>query len=325
MVASAFFVLIIRSFNFVNIRELKRQARSGNILATKVYSAKVYGLQLQMLLWSIEGFLISVMIILISNVFGPVWTLFITIPFFAVIFAIIPKIKRPSVNLKFAAFLSPVLEVILRFSFPINRKIEHKLRRITISDCETNIFSKEELVDTIKQNAHYLLKDVDSLQLDAIENILCFDKQKVGDYMTTIDKAYAISGDEILSPVVFGEIYSSGFKRIPVFRGSKQNIIGTLYIRDISKNEQKRVNEIMHDDVFYINEFHSLIDAYSFFLLSKNHLLIVVNEFEDIVGVLNFEDVVEQLLKLRKDHKILNAEDLKAMSKNPTKDSGTNY
>jgi CBS domain containing-hemolysin-like protein len=52
----------------------------------------------------------------------------------------------------------------------------------------------------------------------------------------------------------------------------------------------------MRQEVFYINEQLSLDHALNAFLKTKHHLFIVVNEFEDVVGVLSIEDVLEQII-----------------------------
>lgn len=317
MIGSAYTILLIRSFDFMTIHELKRQARDGNTQAGRVYSARVYGMQLQMLLWTIAGLLFTAVIVLTASLIGPIWTIFISLPYFAVILGIIPHIKRPAPNLSMAAKVSPIFEAILRLSFPINHRVEHRLRRITFAESEPTIYSKQELLEIIKHNNHRLSKEIDAVQIEALESVLKFGDKLVGDHMVTLDKAHFVSGEEILSPVVFGELFGSGFSRIPVYRGNNQHIIGTLFVRDITKNEKKRVSEVMHHDVYYINELHTLSDAYNVFLSTKHHLLIVVNEFEDVVGVLNIEDVVKQLIKQDKEHVLPEASNLKVMSKNP--------
>ena len=52
----------------------------------------------------------------------------------------------------------------------------------------------------------------------------------------------------------------------------------------------------MRHDVYYINEQQTLDHALQAFIKTKHHLFIVVNEFEDVVGVLSAEDVIEQII-----------------------------
>ncbi|HPD98895.1 MAG TPA: CBS domain-containing protein, partial [Candidatus Saccharibacteria bacterium] len=78
---------------------------------------------------------------------------------------------------------------------------------------------------------------------------------------------------------------------------NNQNIIGTLYLRDaIRLQKAKPVTKIMRDDVYYINEAQPLDVALHGFIKTRHHLFVVVNEFEDVVGVLTIEDVIEQII-----------------------------
>ena len=52
----------------------------------------------------------------------------------------------------------------------------------------------------------------------------------------------------------------------------------------------------MKPDVYFINEEQDLRQALGVFLSSQSHLLIVVNSFEEFVGILSIEDVMEQIL-----------------------------
>lgn len=120
-------ILLIRSFEFMSVPELKRQARKGNEDAKKVYPVRSYGMQLWMFLWFILGFLTTSIILLIKDIFGEwgAWVaLLINVPLIVVLHAILPWSKRPKPSLHMAAIVSPYLEIILRKSFPILRRLE---------------------------------------------------------------------------------------------------------------------------------------------------------------------------------------------------------
>ena len=52
----------------------------------------------------------------------------------------------------------------------------------------------------------------------------------------------------------------------------------------------------MKKAVYYVNEEKQLDHALQAFLKTKHHLFIVVNGFEEIVGILTIEDVLEEVL-----------------------------
>jgi CBS domain containing-hemolysin-like protein len=98
------------------------------------------------------------------------------------------------------------------------------------------------------------------------------------------------------------ELHATGFSRFPVAKagtaGSAQpQIVGTLFLKDlVGYTGSGRVAGMMQSKVYYVNETQSLRDALAAFLKTHHHLFVVVNNFEEIVGVLSVEDVLEQIL-----------------------------
>ena len=52
----------------------------------------------------------------------------------------------------------------------------------------------------------------------------------------------------------------------------------------------------MQGGVSFINEDQTLHDGLTAFLKTRHHLLVVVNNFEEITGVISLEDVLHQIL-----------------------------
>jgi CBS domain containing-hemolysin-like protein len=52
----------------------------------------------------------------------------------------------------------------------------------------------------------------------------------------------------------------------------------------------------MRRDVVYIHDEQSLHDALAAIIKTHHHLLIVVNSFEEFVGVISIEDIFEQIV-----------------------------
>ena len=125
-------ILLIRSLEFMSIRELKRQARQGNKDAVRVYPVRAYGMQLWILLWTVLGFLTTSIILLLKSLIGsPILIILINVPLIVVLHAILPWSKRPKPSLHMAAIVSPYLEWILRKTFPIMRRLEKWVGRWT--------------------------------------------------------------------------------------------------------------------------------------------------------------------------------------------------
>jgi CBS domain containing-hemolysin-like protein len=293
-------ILLIRSFEFMSVPELKRQARKGNEDAKKVYPVRSYGMQLWMFLWFILGFLTTSIILLIKDIFGEwgAWVaLLINVPLIVVLHAILPWSKRPKPSLHMAAIVSPYLEIILRKSFPILRRLEKWVGRWIQPEPFMLIQSKDELLEILRHNADEFKDEVTKHELKIAERALLFGEELVTDHMTPLNTVKFVDSEELLTPVVIGELHDSGHSRFPVFEGSDQNIVGTLYLRDaVRVKKPKPVARVMRDDVKFINEQQTLDYALNGFIRTKHHLFVVVNEFEDVVGVLSIEDVIKQII-----------------------------
>jgi CBS domain containing-hemolysin-like protein len=289
-------ILLIRSFEYMSIPELKRQARKGNPDALKVYPVRAYGVQLWILMWAILGFMTSCIVILLDSLLGPFWTILINVPLIIVIHSILPWTRRPKPSLHMAAIVSPYVERVLRFLFPILKWFEKWVGRWIQPEPMLLIQSKDELIEILHHNAEEF-DHVNKDELKIAENALVFGEKLIGDVMTPLNTVHFVAEEELLTPVVLGELHDSGHSRFPVFQGSNQNVIGTLFIRDALRvKTPKAAKDIMRHDVYYINEQQTLEHALQAFIKTKHHMFIVVNEFEDVVGILSVEDVVEQIV-----------------------------
>ena len=289
-------ILLIRSFEYMSIPELKRQARKGNPDALKVYPVRAYGVQLWILMWAILGFMTSCIVILLDSLLGPFWTILINVPLIIVIHSILPWTRRPKPSLHMAAIVSPYVERVLRFLFPILKWFEKWVGRWIQPEPMLLIQSKDELIEILHHNAEEF-DHVNKDELKIAENALIFGEKLIGDVMTPLNTVHFVAEEELLTPVVLGELHDSGHSRFPVFQGSNQNVIGTLFIRDALRvKTPKAAKDIMRHDVYYINEQQTLEHALRAFIKTKHHMFIVVNEFEDVVGILSVEDVVEQIV-----------------------------
>jgi Mg2+/Co2+ transporter CorB len=52
----------------------------------------------------------------------------------------------------------------------------------------------------------------------------------------------------------------------------------------------------MHSEVFYINEQQTITEALNIFLNTKQSILVVINQYKDVVGAILIEDVVKQII-----------------------------
>lgn len=95
-------------------------------------------------------------------------------------------------------------------------------------------------------------------------------------------------------------ITTSRHSRLPVFRGSIEDLVGILYIRKLvlagTGSLDKTVIESTMDEPFFIPEGTSLHGLLAQFQRSGQRTAFVVDEYGDIQGLVTIEDLLEEIL-----------------------------
>jgi CBS domain containing-hemolysin-like protein len=112
-----------------------------------------------------------------------------------------------------------------------------------------------------------------------------------------------VSEDEVVGPMLMDELHKTGQTDFPVVKGSAKAsspvITGTLYLKDvveIGQENKGKVKDLMKPGACFINEACDLSQALDAVLKKHQHQLIVVNNFEEVVGAITLKDLIGQLL-----------------------------
>ena len=97
--------------------------------------------------------------------------------------------------------------------------------------------------------------------------------------------------------MLMGELHTSGHSRFPVYEAKKDNIVGVLYLHDLVATKQSGVvRTVMRRKVTYVHEEFTLYQTLQAFIKTKQHLFVAVNSFEEYVGIITIEDVLERVI-----------------------------
>ncbi len=131
----------------------------------------------------------------------------------------------------------------------------------------------------------------------AISAVLSLPDVKVSELMTPGAKIVFVDKDETLGPLVLDKLYRSGFTHFPVVQGNKQ-IIGTLQtdlLNSLDIKQTSTAQEVMDPRVYYIRADYTLEQALKAFLRTNSYLMIVVDRYEKLVGMLTFAQTMDFL------------------------------
>ena len=93
-------------------------------------------------------------------------------------------------------------------------------------------------------------------------------------------------------------IVENNYSRIPVYKGSPDNIQGVLYIKDLLPHLQKttfRWQSLIRPP-YFVPETKMIDDLLRDFQQNKVHIAIVVDEFGGTSGIVTMEDIIEEIV-----------------------------
>lgn len=157
---------------------------------------------------------------------------------------------------------------------------------------------EDEVMAIVTEGLHDGHLDDDAREM--IEGVIELGDANVADIMTSRSDIDAYSIDDGWGGVL---AYSTKVRRtrIPVFDGSLDRIIGILYVKDLLKELQKTpanrsaLRDLLRE-VWSVPLTRPLDDLLQDFLQTRNHLAIVVDEYNGVAGLVTIEDVLEEIV-----------------------------
>lgn len=291
-------VTLQKTYNHIPRRELRRRAQAGDELAKLLFHAASYGSSLEIVLWFIIGLGATSFFVLVSWSL-PGWAAMLgSLALLWLGFAWLPYTRVSDSALRLARYATPPLAWLLQKIYPLISWFAETTEKWRVS-FHTGLYEKEDLLDLINIQAEQHDSRVSEEELKLMRNALTFGDKIIRDVMVPIKSATTVSTNDAIGPILMTELHKKGHSSFPVHpEGKKQEIIGTLYLRDlIDFKGDGRVKDVMRSKVYYIHDEEPLDQALQLFLKNKHHLFVVTNNFEDIVGVVAIEDILEQLIE----------------------------
>jgi len=292
-------VLAYKIFRSLPLHELRRRARGKDHQAAAIYRVAAYGPTFEGLIYPLG--LASAIILVLWTARTGWWQAVVTI-FIELALAFWWPRARPGGWLwKFGAWVAPLYAKVFSFIRPVLGPLAKLVPAGVWVPVHAGIYEKEDLLELLDSQSGVVDNRVSDQDLLIASNALRFGDKKVASVMTPRREMRLVAEDEAVGPKLMDELHATGFSRFPVVAGSAKaaspTVIGTLYFKDLLKHDGKgSIKDIARHDAYFINESCDLHDCLAAFSSSKHQLLIVVNNFEEIVGVISLEDVLEQIL-----------------------------
>ena len=130
-----------------------------------------------------------------------------------------------------------------------------------------------------------------------LQGIVTFGNTDTKQVMRPRMDIFALNEESFYQDII-PEIIENGYSRIPVFRENVDNVIGSLYIKDLLPylNEKKFNWTSLLREPYFVPENKKLDDLLNEFKDKKNHLAIVVDEYGGTSGLISLEDIIEEIV-----------------------------
>ncbi|MBU2614474.1 MAG: hemolysin family protein [Elusimicrobia bacterium] len=199
----------------------------------------------------------------------------------------------------FSKLFFPVTNILVRFAKSFMRLIRIHERS------ESPFLSKEELQILLNSDTEPITDSSadSSLGLSRQEkkmfsNILLFGERRVQEVMVPRPEIFAIDYNTGLDEII-NRVLTSKYSRIPVYKGSLDNIIGVIYAKDLILTWQNRKLFVLDDIIrpaYFVPENILVDNLIREFKSGKHHLAVVVDEYGVAQGLITVEDIVEEIV-----------------------------
>jgi len=305
-------ILLYKTSKSLPLAELRRRARASNDKRTQaLYKLLAFQTSLKTIILLLGAASGTVLFLLAARVSGWLAAALIVAVSWTVLddrFMVAPG----GWLWKISSYVAPVVVPIVNFLQPL---LGRTASRIGHPKIHSGVYEREDLLQLLDRQKSQIDNRLSDIELKTARGALTFGDKTVGSVMTPRKAVEWVNKDAPIAPKLMDDLHKTGFTRFPVISGSSKpvnpaptksrgpdqsvgEVVGTLYLADLLKNLERpgKVGDIMKPGAHFINESHSLEQALDGFLKSGQHLLIVVNNFEEVVGVLTLEDVLGQIL-----------------------------
>jgi len=291
------FVSLQKTYSHIPRAELKRRAQKGDQFAQLLFRPAAYGMSLQVLLWLFIGLTSAGFFILLASSVPGWLALLGALALLWFGFGWLPNSRVTALSNALARYLTPPLAWILERLYPLLGRLSDWLSKHRQLSVHTGLYEKEDLLKLLEQQKVQAGSRINPDELRIASGALSYGDKLVRDIMTPKRVVTMVASTDSIGPVLLNELHGSGHSRFPVYQDKPDNVIGMLYLRDlVGVSDGGRVRDHIHKYVMYVNEAQTLNKVLEAFLKTKSHLFMVVNGFEETVGIITIEDILEQIV-----------------------------
>jgi magnesium and cobalt exporter, CNNM family len=241
--------------------------------------------------------------------FGDVGVIYATVVMtvLVVVFAeVLPKTAAINDADRVALMVARPIDWVVRLLGPVLTAIETlvrwalKLIGVRTTDDSHVLSAHEELrgaVDLLHKEGN-----VEKLDRDMFGGLLDLRDLTVSDVMIHRTEMITVNADDPPQAVVEA-VLAAPVTRVPLWRGSSENIVGILHAKDLLRAIRTADGDLAKVDIaslalppWFVPDIRPLSEQLKAFRRRKTHFALVVDEYGEVMGLVTLEDILEEIV-----------------------------
>ena len=219
---------------------------------------------------------------------------------------VLPKTAAFNAPDRFALLVARPMRALVQFLGPVLHFTEWLVNRMLacvgfrVGEIKPILSGHEELrgtVDLLHQGG-----SVEKRDRDMLGGLLDLRELTVGDVMIHRTEMITYNADDPPQQIV-NTILEGSVTRVPVWRGSQENIIGIVHARDILRAMHQNGGDVSKIDLaalamppWFVPNIRPLSEQLAAFRRRKTPMALVVDEYGEVMGVVTLEDIIEEIV-----------------------------
>lgn len=232
---------------------------------------------------------------------GSVYVVYSTVITTVIVFLIsemLPKSYAKAYSEKMSLAYSGSMRFLMKILYPVAFVF------MGISKLVTRLFTKKEeptvtedeladIIDTVGEEGV-----LDEGQSDLLQSAMEFSQSTVGDVLTSLNDVVSVDIESDPKDIL-ALIEKTKYSRLPVYKGSRDNIIGILgirgYLRTYIRHEKTDVKALI-TPAYFVSDSAAIDDTLKEMSRGRIYMAVVRNAKGKITGIVTIEDFLEELV-----------------------------
>ncbi|MEW6450250.1 MAG: HlyC/CorC family transporter [Pseudomonadota bacterium] len=242
-------------------------------------------------------------------IFGDVGVIYATLVMSVVVIVfaeVMPKTAAISAPERIALVVAWPVSWVVRIFAPVLAAIEWIVKwmlrpfGIRVGENQSILSPHEEIRGTV--DLLHSEGSVDKADRDMVGGLLDLRDLTVSDVMVHRTEMVMVNADDPPDEVI-AAVLKAQYTRIPLYRGTPENIVGILHAKDLLRALKTAEGELDGIDVtslalpaWFVPDIRPLSEQLKAFRRRKTHFALVVDEYGEVEGLVTLEDILEEIV-----------------------------